>query len=197
MLTPDDIEKKEFTKGVRGYKDTEVDAFLDEVVEEFRALTLENRNLKDRILRANSDYDKLQKEKESVEADYDELLQANKELSTQYGELESRLYATLESAKSLMSDISASAEKKAEMLVENAKIEAEQIISSTKDNLARLQQQEKIIKDRVVSARMRFQYLLESELKSLNILDTDILGEKVVDEFDEFLESLENEGGKS
>ncbi len=35
MLTPEDIEKKEFTKGVRGYKDTEVDAFLDEVIEEF------------------------------------------------------------------------------------------------------------------------------------------------------------------
>ena len=35
MLTPTDIEKKEFTKGVRGYKDTEVDAFLDEIIEEF------------------------------------------------------------------------------------------------------------------------------------------------------------------
>ena len=191
MLTADDIEKKEFTKGVRGYKDTEVDAFLDEVIKEFNNLTTENRSLKDKVLRCNSDIDKLKKEKEDLQADYDALIKQNEELGQQYSELESKLYTTLESAKTLMADISASAEKKAQMLIENAQTEAEGIISSTKENLARLQQQEKILKDRVVSSRMRFQYLLESELKSLKILDTDILGEKVVDEFDEFLNSLE------
>ena len=193
MLTADDIEKKEFTKGVRGYKDTEVDAFLDEVIKEFNNLTTENRSLKDKVLRCNSDIDKLKKEKEDLQADYDALIKQNEELGQQYSELESKLYTTLESAKTLMADISASAEKKAQMLIDNAQTEAEGIISSTKENLARLQQQEKILKDRVVSSRMRFQYLLESELKSLKILDTDILGEKVVDEFDEFLNSLEEE----
>ena len=194
MLTPNDIEKKEFTKGVRGYKDTEVDAFLDEIIVEFKNLTSENRNLKDRILRSNSDYEKLQKEMQNLQNDYDTLLESNRELGTQYRELESRLYTTLESAKTLMADISESAEKKAQLLVENAQIKADEIISSTKQDLAQLKQQEKLLKDRVVSARMRFQYLLESELKSLKILDTDILGEKVVDEFDEFLNSLEKEG---
>jgi cell division initiation protein len=195
MLTPTDIEKKEFTKGVRGYKDTEVDAFLDEIIEEFKNLTSENRNLKDRILRSNSDYEKLKKEMAELQTDYDTLLESNRELGTQYRELESRLYTTLESAKTLMSDISASAEKKAQLLVENAQIKADEIISSTKQDLAKLKQQEKLLKDRVISARMRFQYLLESELKSLKILDTDVLGEKVVDEFDEFLNSID-EGGK-
>ena len=194
MLTPNDIEKKEFTKGVRGYKDTEVDAFLDEIIVEFKNLTSENRNLKDRILRSNSDYEKLQKEMQNLQNAYDTLLESNRELGTQYRELESRLYTTLESAKTLMADISESAEKKAQLLVENAQIKADEIISSTKQDLAQLKQQEKLLKDRVVSARMRFQYLLESELKSLKILDTDILGEKVVDEFDEFLNSLEKEG---
>ena len=193
MLSPEDIEKKEFTKGVRGYKDTEVDEFLDEIVEEFKELLAENRNLKDRILRGNSESDKLKKQLEELQADYDALNESNRELGTQYRELESSLYSTLESAKSLMTDITESANKKAEMLIENAKIEAEGIISSTKDDLSKLQQQEKLLKDRVVSARMRFQYLLESELKSLKILDTDILGEKVSDEFEDFLNSLEED----
>ncbi len=193
MLSPEDIEKKEFTKGVRGYKDTEVDEFLDEIVEEFKELLAENRNLKDRILRGNSESDKLKKQLEELQADYDALTESNRELGTQYRELESSLYSTLESAKSLMTDITESANKKAEMLIENAKIEAEGIISSTKDDLSKLQQQEKLLKDRVVSARMRFQYLLESELKSLKILDTDILGEKVSDEFEDFLNSLEED----
>ena len=132
---------------------------------------------------------------QNLQNDYDTLLESNRELGTQYRELESRLYTTLESAKTLMSDISAAAEKKAQLLVDNAQIKADEIISSTKQDLAQLKQQEKLLKDRVISARMRFQYLLGSELKSLKILDTDILGEKVVDEFDEFLNSLE-EGGK-
>ena len=195
MLTANDIEKKEFTKGVRGYKDTEVDEFLDEIIVEFTNLTTENRNLKDRILKGNSDLDKLQKEYNLLQEDYDALTEAHKDLNMQYRELESKLYTTLESAKSLMADISASTEKKAEILLENAQMKAEEIISSTKNDLAKLQQQEKLLKDRVISARMRFQYLLESELKSLKILDTDILGETVTVEFDEFLNSID-EGEK-
>ena len=65
MLSPDDIEKKEFTKGVRGYKDTEVDEFLDEVIAEFRSLIDENRNLKDKILRLTSDNERLQRQRDS------------------------------------------------------------------------------------------------------------------------------------
>jgi len=195
MLTPDDIEKKEFTKGVRGYKDTEVDEFLDEITDEFRSLIAENRSLRDRMLRSSSDSDKVQKQLDSVQADYDALSEAYKELETQYRELESRLYTTLESAKTLMTEISESAEKKAEMLIENAKLEAEEIVKTTKQDLARLEQQEKMLKDRVISARMRFQYLLETELKSLKMLDIDVLGEKVNDEFDDFLESID-EGDK-
>ena len=95
-----------------------------------------------------------------------------------------------------MSDISASAEKNADIMIENARLEAENILTEQKQRLAQLQQKEKLLKDRVISSRMRFQYLLESELKSLKILDTDILGETVIDEFDEFLNSLDEEEKK-
>jgi cell division initiation protein len=194
MLTPEDIEKKEFTKGVRGYKDTEVDAFLDEVIEEFKDLIAENRSLKDRILRYNSDIDKLQKDLNDSRSSYEDLQAANEELSKQYRELESSLYTTLESAKTLMSDISESANKKAEITISSAEAEAEEILRDARKELDGLKQQEKIMKDRVISARMRFQYLLESEMKTLKMLDLDVLGEKVSDEFDDFINSLEAEG---
>ena len=42
MLTPLDIHNKVFTKGVRGYKLEEVDAFLDEVI---RPILKENEEL--------------------------------------------------------------------------------------------------------------------------------------------------------
>ena len=173
-----------------------MDEFLDEIVAEFRNLTAENRTLKDKILRLTSDNERLQRQRDALQADFDTLEETNKNLGTQYRDLESSLYTTLDSAKALMSDISASAEKNADIMIENARLEAENILTEQKQRLAQLQQKEKLLKDRVISSRMRFQYLLESELKSLKILDTDILGETVIDEFDEFLNSLDEEEKK-
>ena len=48
MLTPLDIHNKVFSKGVRGYKLEEVDAFLDEVIRNYESLFRENRELKKR-----------------------------------------------------------------------------------------------------------------------------------------------------
>jgi cell division initiation protein len=35
MITPLDIQNKEFTKGLRGYKEVEVDEFLDNVIDSY------------------------------------------------------------------------------------------------------------------------------------------------------------------
>ena len=42
MITPMDIENKEFKKGFRGYNEEEVDEFLDIVKEDFENLYREN-----------------------------------------------------------------------------------------------------------------------------------------------------------
>ncbi|MFR3500102.1 MAG: DivIVA domain-containing protein, partial [Paraclostridium bifermentans] len=49
MLTPVDIENKEFKKGIRGYREDEVDEFLDLVKEDFENVYRENLELKDKI----------------------------------------------------------------------------------------------------------------------------------------------------
>jgi len=49
MLTPMDIENKEFKKGLRGYREEDVDEFLDIVKEDYEQITNENRNLKDKL----------------------------------------------------------------------------------------------------------------------------------------------------
>ena len=46
MITPADIEYKEFTKAVRGYKEEEVDAFLDLIIVDMENLIRENKKLK-------------------------------------------------------------------------------------------------------------------------------------------------------
>ncbi|MBR5741974.1 MAG: DivIVA domain-containing protein [Firmicutes bacterium] len=85
MITPQDIQSKEFTRGVRGYKEEEVDAFLDELTIELEKLQSENRSLKEQGAR----------DAETLE---------------HYRAQEGALLETLEAAKALMSDISASSE---------------------------------------------------------------------------------------
>lgn len=48
-LTPQDIVRREFREAFRGYNQSDVDLFLDEVVEEFGRLVEENGRLKGRL----------------------------------------------------------------------------------------------------------------------------------------------------
>ena len=49
MITSNDIQTKEFSRGVRGYKEEEVDQFLDEITVDYDALCKENDALKEKI----------------------------------------------------------------------------------------------------------------------------------------------------
>lgn len=49
MLTPLDIQNKEFNNSFRGYKESEVDSFLDEIIIDYERVYKENIELKDKI----------------------------------------------------------------------------------------------------------------------------------------------------
>ena len=92
MITPAEIETKEFSRAVRGYKMEEVDEFLDEIILDMEKLLEENKILT-----------------ETVEELREEIVQHKKS--------ETSVMSTLESAKKLMKDISESAEKRAEIIM--------------------------------------------------------------------------------
>lgn len=186
MITPEDIENKEFTKSVRGYSSEEVDEFLDDITLELKALFDDNASLREENKALSEKCDSTHREYQNILNEYDSL-------RNQYVDLESNLYNTLEAAKGLMSDISASSEKKAELIVQNARIEAENIISNAKSNVESYQQLEKQLKIRIDALRSRFKFQLESELKSIDSLDINIMGERIADDFEEMMGSLEQE----
>ena len=98
MITPADIENKDFSRVKRGYDMEEVDDFLDLIIVDMEKLLRENRQLKEEIAKAQT--------------------HADQHMST-----ETSVYETLEAAKSLMNDIAASAERRAEILLKNAELE--------------------------------------------------------------------------
>ena len=113
MITPADIENKELSRGVRGYKEEEVDEFLDLIILDMEKLLKENRQLK--------------KELEKTQG------QVDRHVTT-----ESSVYETLEAAKSLMNDIAASAERRAQVLLKDAELEAALITREAKESIGRL-----------------------------------------------------------
>jgi len=152
MITPMDIQNKAFSKGVRGYKEEEVDSFLDLITLDMEKLIDENAQLKK------------------------ELSKAKTELQRYQGS-EGAVLETLEAAKALMSDISASSEKRAEILLKNAELDAELITREAKESVERLKEEAASLENKVNSFRMKYRSLLETELDKLDSLTQELFGE--------------------
>ena len=149
MITPVDIEQKEFTRGVRGYKEEEVDTFLNLIILEMENLIRTNRELSD------------------------ENSKLKEELATSRN-TESEVLETLETAKRLMSEISASAEKRAEVLLKNAELDADLIRREARETSERFMDESKSIRTRVSALREKYKNLLEAELERFDMLSADI-----------------------
>ena len=152
MITPADIEYKEFTKAVRGYKEEEVDAFLDLIIVDMENLIRENKKLKADLEKARN--------------------QVSQHVST-----ETSVYETLEAAKSLMNDIAASAERRAEVLLKNAELEASLITKEARESIARLTEEGSRLRTGVETLRSRYKRLLEDELEKLTYSNNDLFAE--------------------
>ncbi|MDR2087973.1 MAG: DivIVA domain-containing protein [Clostridiales Family XIII bacterium] len=149
MITPLDIQNKEFTKGVRGYKEEEVDSFLDLVTLDFEKLIQDNRRLKENISALTTEVER-------------------------YRGSENAVLETLEAAKALMGDISASAEKRAEILLRNAEMDAERIQREARESVDRLTEETVNLRNRLSMLKSRFRNLLETELERFNTLSADL-----------------------
>lgn len=144
MLTPMDIRNKEFKKAIRGYKDDEVDEFLDKVIADFERLYRENGELKDRISIEN----------ERIES---------------YTTMEKTLQNTLLIAQTTAEDIVANARKKAELIIREAEEQGRKIIEESNSSVVKINKDFEELKKEVQVFKTRFRTLLESELETLNL----------------------------
>ncbi len=150
MITPSDIENKQFSRTKKGYDPDEVDDFLDLIILDMEKLLKENKELRDELAKAHT--------------------QADKQVNT-----ETSVYDTLEAAKSLMNDIAASAERRAEILLKNAEMEAKIITGEARESIAKLTEDGNRLRTRLEMLRGRYKNLLESELERLDFVGNDIL----------------------
>jgi cell division initiation protein len=152
MITPLDIQNKEFSKGVRGYKEEEVDSFLDLITLDFEKLMQDNIRLKENISVLTAEVER-------------------------YRGAENAVLETLEAAKALMGDISASAEKRAEILLRNAEMDADRIQREARESVERLTEESVNLRNRLNMFKGRFRSLLETEIDRFNTLSAELFPE--------------------
>lgn len=152
MITPFEIENKDFSKAMRGYNAEEVDEFLDEIILDMQKILAENEKLKTEIKRLNGE---MSQQKQS----------------------ENSVVSTLESAKRLMNDLSASAEKRAEIILKNAQLDAEVIQRDAKESISRLLEEGEKLKHKVSRFKDRYKQILENELQQIEGSSEDLLAD--------------------
>lgn len=142
MIMPIDIDKKEFSRDKRGYNSREVDEFLDMIVVDYEKVLNDNRSMAHRIK-------KLEKELEDAQ------------------QTDTAMIETLQTAKKLMSDISASAERRAEVMIRDAELESENILMDAKVSIKRLTEEHKMLVSKIDRLKTNYKRLLTAGLEDL------------------------------
>ena len=150
MIMPIDIDKKEFSRDKKGYNSREVDEFLDLIVADYEKVLNDNRSMAHKIKA-------LEKQLEEAQKD------------------DSAMVETLETAKKLMADISASAERRAELMMRDAELEAENMLLDAKVNVRKLNDEHAVLSAKVRRLKENFRKMLKAELESLDSDDFDII----------------------
>ena len=156
MIRPIDIQEKEFSRAVRGYREEEVNEFLDEI-------TLDMDRLLNELRETKEENGRLVEELERIRSS------------------EGTVVETLQAAKSLMADIAQSAEKRADILLKNAELDAELMLKSAREDAEALEKESQAIRNMYVAFRNRYKQMLETELQRFSSDGDDVMGIGVTD----------------
>lgn len=142
MITPLDIQDKEFKKSLRGYGAREVDTFLDNVNNDYEKLYKENIELKDKIGMLTDQI-------------------------RQYNNLEETLKSTLVLAQSTADDVTESSRKKAELVMEDADIRAKNLIRKAVEEVKDINMEYNSLKKEMFLFKTKYKSFIQAQLISL------------------------------
>ncbi len=136
MLTPMDIHGREFKKGLRGYKESEVDEFLDRVVADYEKLWRDNEKLKEQV-------------------------RFNEKEINHYRNLERNLQDTLVVAQKTADEVVSAAKKNAREMRENAVRESKTMYDNTVRETQNMREQTQIdIKRQLDDAQQKLRLII-------------------------------------
>ena len=149
MITPLDIQNKEFKKVFRGYDIESVETFLDEILEEYERIYKQNAELKEKV----------------------ELLSDH---LRQYNTMEETLKDTLIVAQTTAEEVTAAARKKSENIIDDAQLKAKNIANEAHNEVSDIKAEYESLKKEIYIFKTRYKSFIESQLLSLEDFYEDI-----------------------
>ena len=149
MLSPIDLETKEFKKTLGGYSREDVDQFMTMLFQDYKTLYMENVSLKDKVNMLSSAVSK-------------------------YKSMEDVLQSTLVVAQSASDELKNSAREKAAVIVEEAELKAGKIEIESRQKVSSLENEYNNIKMQLANYKHQIAYMLEGILQAVNKLPEDI-----------------------
>lgn len=145
-LTPIDIQNKEFSRSLRGYKADEVDEFMEQLAKDFE------QTIKDKMA--------LEEEKKQLE---DSL--------TQYRKLEDTLHNAIIVAQETAEDVKRNANREGELIRREAEKDAQRIVEEARYKSSRILAEHEEVYKQAQIFKLRFRSFVEAQLASLELED--------------------------
>ncbi len=142
MITPLDIQNKNFKKTFRGFSPREVNSFLNEMIDDYERMYKENIEYKDKI---NMLTDQIR----------------------QFQTMEESLKSTLLVAQQAADDVTVNARNKAEIIIENAEDTGRRIIDQSRDDVRAIKEEYDYLQKELFVFKTRYESFLKSQLMSL------------------------------
>lgn len=171
-ITPLDIRKQEFRKGMRGLDGDEVYAFLNTVADEYEAVLSDNKNLREKIVEFESRLN-------------------------EYRAMETNLRNTLLTAEKLMQEAKDNARREAALIIREAEMEAEKASETIRAHTAQLRREIFELKKNKDNYITRLKTLLDSHRKMLEGFEEDFAGvDQAIEKIGQQVEEDARKGGQ-
>ena len=157
-----DIQQQQFKRKFRGFDIREVDAFLDQIAEEFEQKQLETEKLKNAINRLNLE-------------------------SRGYKEREDTFKHAMLNSQKVIEQMKVNARKSSELIIADAEVKAEKILNKAHNRLSQLHEDITELKRQRMQIEMQIRTIIESHSRLLDIGKEE---SKTLDEKDDKLRLL-------
>ncbi|PHS35480.1 MAG: septum formation initiator [Alkaliphilus sp.] len=140
MITPLEIQNIEFKKSFRGYREDDVDEFLDKVMVDFERLHNENSELKEKLEEMNNNIGK-------------------------YKNIEETLKKTLIVAQNAADELRSNSMKESEIIIQEAKQKIRDMNADANREINKSQIEYEEVRKEMQIFKTRFKTLLEAQLE--------------------------------
>ncbi|GAB6158921.1 hypothetical protein JCM39194_21210 [Desulfotomaculum varum] len=161
VLTPMEIQTKEFARTLRGYDVKQVDAWVQKIKEHYEKLFVENHELREKLARAE---ESMVHYRELEDALQRTLVMAQKNAEDMRSNAEKEARVMLEQAEVAARTVKQKAEEEAERMLHEASRKAEEMIKLADQRVGAILEEYRRLEKQANIFKVKFKALLEAQL---------------------------------